>query len=442
MSESQQFIPWDELILSIFGGDCILMLGPDAITESIGGRNVSLMRRFSDELCRQLPSDQPVYAHLSPAQVAQVFKDSRDPLTLRFAAEKFFGPRRDTTSPPLRDLAELPFKLVIDTTPLNQMEHAFEDAGKPPIEDWYHRNDKERPLDSDFTISNPFVYHIFGSTKDLKSLVLAESDFIDLLVSTISGNPKLPNRLLNAFSFSSTDASMLFLGFGVRHLLLRILLYVLNSWRWKNRSFALERFEESLDLLSVAGTKLFFQPKEHHIDFIDMELGDFTRELRERYVAYEKSHPMTPQAGLKSSQVPLVFLSYCHEDMAAAERIRAALERREINVWIDYENLRVGERWSPAIERVIHDVNYFVVLNSKTLAAKQEGYVINEIHFALKREQGIRVRSFVCPVQIDEADLLLEFKEFHRIDVRTEAGLDQLSTHLKREYQQLKKTIP
>ena len=89
------------------------------------------------------------------------------------------------------------------------MECAFSDVGKPPVEAWYHKNGPVQDLREDFSDQKPLVYHVFGSMKDLKSLVLAENDFVDLLVSVIKGNPGLPERLFNAFS---AECSMLFLG--------------------------------------------------------------------------------------------------------------------------------------------------------------------------------------------------------------------------------------
>lgn len=436
MSDAQQAIEWDALILSIHEGDCILMIGPDAITESFEDRDVPLMSLFSNELRRQLV-DGSRYAPLSPSQVAQVFKDFQDSLSLRTVARDFFGRRRNVTVPALANLAALPFKLVIDTTPLNQMEHAFSEAGKSSTEEWYQKNGNPRTLDAAFDSTKPLVYHIFGSTNDLKSLVLAESDFVDLLVCVISGNPRLPDRLLNAFS---DDSCMLFLGFGVRHPSLRILLHVISRGRTRNRSFALERFDDNVERLSAEGAKVLFQ-QGHRIDFVEMELGDFTLELRRRYEAYKASQVGSPQPAVRSSRAPLAFLSYCREDAAEAKRISTGLDARGIKIWMDADEIRAGQRWDPQIERVIgHEVDYFIVLNSITLANTGEGYVFKELKLALDRESRFR-GSFLCPVQIDDTPLLHELDRFHCIDGRADVGLDQLAKHLKRDFEERKKTI-
>jgi hypothetical protein len=440
MREPDQGIDWNALVLSIHEGDCILMIGPDAITESINGRSISLMQLFSNELISQLPGDHSELASLNQAQVAQVFKNLRDSRDLRSAARDFFGKRVDSTTPSLRALATLPFRLVIDTTPLRLMENAFKDAGKVPQDDWYHKNEPARHLTEEFNDKEPLVYHVFGSIKDLKSLVLAENDLVDLLVSVIKGNPSLPVRLLNAFS---AESSMLFLGFGVRHLLLRILLHVLNSGRSTNRSFAIERFDDDVGRRAVEQVKLLFQ-QGRRIDFIDMELDQFTAQLCDRYLAYQDSSTLSPESVGKTATEPLVFISYCHEDKREAEDLQEGLEKRDIKVWRDAGNLRAGEDWDRTITQVIErDINYFLLLHSKTFVktTETEGYVINELKCALNRAKRIFKGIFIIPVRMDDAQIVPDLSKFHIIDVRTQAGREQLATDIKRDFDTRKKTV-
>jgi hypothetical protein len=318
------------------------------------------------------------------------------------------------------------------------MERAFSDAGTLPIEDWYHKNGPVRALSEEFNDKRPLVYHVFGSMKDLKSLVLAENDFVDLLVSVISRNPPLPPQLLNAFS---SESSMLFLGFGVRHLLLRILLHVLNSGRSTNRSFALERFDDDLGRRAVERAKLLFQHGPR-IDFIDMELDQFTAQLCGRYRAYQEALALSPEGVGKTTIKPLAFISYCHENAREAEHLRQGLEERGIKVWWDVGNLRAGETWDRTLEQVIdRDINYFVLLHSKTFAETTEGYVIKEFNLALERATRIRNVVFIIPVQTDDEPIVSELSKFHAIDLRTQAGLEQLTRDIKRDFETRRKTV-
>jgi hypothetical protein len=238
---------------------------------------------------------------------------------------------------------------------------------------------------------------------------------------------------------------MLFLGFGVRHFSLRILLHVLNSGALTSRSIALEQFEESRDNRSVRRTKLFVQ-QGHMIDFIDMDLGDFTRELRQRYLERygdpKTSQASTPQVGGGALEPPHVFLSYCHEDKPQAERIKAELERRGIKVWYDSESLRAGQDWDDAIERVLRDeIDGFIILNSPMLVSKTFGYVNKEIKLALRCAEMARGMGFVYPVLIDGADPLPGLDRLQSVNGEREDHLDKLARDIKRDYQQRKKTL-
>lgn len=442
MYKPDQDVDWNALVLSIHNSECILMIGPDAITESIGGRPVSIMQLFSEELINQLPPDDHLKsAYLTPAQVAQVFKHRKDSWALRSTAQEFFGRRIDSTTPFLKALATLPFRLVIDTTPLRQMELAFFDAGKPFIEEWYHKKGQVRKIEGKFDDKRPLVYHIFGSMKDIKSLVLAENDFVDLIVSVTSGNPPLPTELLNTFT---SECSMLFLGFGVRHLLLRILLHVLNSGKSMNRSFAIERFNDDLGDRAVEGVKLLFQHGQR-IDFIDIGLDRFTDQLCNRYRTCLESLP-SPECIEKEAKEPLVFISYRHENAIHADQLRKRLKELGIKVWRDVDNLRAGENWDQTIKQVIDRVDYFMLLLTKALFETWEGYVIKEINFALNRQIG-RMGTFIVPVWIDDYrpedddKIWSLIKPFTTIDVRIQSNLEKLATEIKRDLETKKKTV-
>lgn len=430
----QPSVDWDSLILSIHEGDCILMIGPDAVTEPDDGTEAAIMRLFGRELCRDLNACE-AYGALTVPQVAQIYRDQKGPVGLLAAARSFFMSRRGRTTEPLQRLAKLPFKVVIDATPLNQMESAFLLAHKNATEDWYHKRESSRPL-GDFSVERPLVYHIFGSTGSLKSLVLAENDLIDLLVSICSGNPKLPDNLVTAIS--KDYSCMLFLGFGVRHLSLRVLLHVLSGQKGSEgkHSFALEVFED-VDRRAADGAKLFFKQRRQ-IDYVDMELGEFTAQLLEKYEAFARGRAGQPEPAIKLSQAPIVFLSYCREDGAQAARVRTGLEARGIRVWMDSSEILAGQDWDTQIKAAIEKVDFFLVLNSATLLGTYEGYVNTELKLALARGTSI-MGAFVCPLKIDESDLRGDLKHSHAIPVTSDDGLDQLANHLERNLQIKKK---
>lgn len=444
MLEPNQDIDWNALVMSLHHRECILMIGPDAITESVGDRSVSIMRLFSDELIDKLSPDEDLKsAYLNPAQVAQVFKQRMNSCwALRSTAQEFFKGRIESTTPSLKKLATLPFRLVIDTTPLRQMELAFIEARKPFVEKWYKKKAPPQDIEEPFDDERPLVYHIFGSMNDPQSMVLAEDEFVDLIFSFTKGDPSLPPTILNSFS---SECSMLFIGFGVRHLLLRILLHVLNSGRSTDRSFALERFNDDLGDRTVKGVKLLFKYGQR-IDFLDMELDTFVDRLCAQYQNCLRAYGLSPECVEKTVQQPKIFISYRHEDKTIAEHLRKQLEELGIDVWQDVDRLRAGENWDQTIKQVIHSVDFFVLLLSRALFETTEGFVIKELNQALDRKTGI-LGTFIMPVWIDDYrpaedhSLLFKLKGYHISDVRTQESIEKLASSIRRNHQTNKKTF-
>lgn len=313
------------------------------------------------------------------------------------------------------------------------MEDALLAAGKQCASAHYRAKGQRVEMAPEGTTEHPLVYHLYGTANELKSLVLTENDLLDFLVAVVSEDPPLPNNIRS--TFAERQNCFLFLGFGFRHWYLRILLHVLYKGGAENRSFALERFDESLGRATIQTTKLFFQ-EGHKIDFFDMGLAPFSAELRHR-VEVRLGQKVPPQLSRLEAEAPTVFLCHASEDKAYARKLFTMLADRDLRPWLDEENIRGGATWDSEIRRVIREeVQYVLVLQSKALARKTEGYVNREINAALDRQQEFRrTLSFVIPVQIEKCDRLDEVKQLQTIDLTTPDGFDVLVSTIKRDYQ-------
>ena len=69
---------------------------------------------------------------------------------------------------------------------------------------------------------HPLLYRLFGDPKEPGSMVLTENDLLDFLICMVVQRPQLPNGLLVALRQNAR--TFLFLGFGIRHWHLRVLL--------------------------------------------------------------------------------------------------------------------------------------------------------------------------------------------------------------------------
>src|SRR5262245_43864951 len=200
---------------------------------------------------------------------------------------------------------------------------------------------------------------------------------LDFLVHLIARDPRLPNDLNEALT---NGRLFLFLGFGLKQWYLRILFHVLKVLRPDSRGFAVEALEEGTDgeVSKADQTILFYRHNFKKMDLFSTGPADFVRELRRRYV--DSGRPIAAAAPVSTGDraTPLsapgggatVFICHASEDKEKAGQVHDALKRARLEPWLDKDALRGGDRWDDLIASTIEKVDYFVVLNSKALAAK------------------------------------------------------------------------
>jgi TolB-like protein/cytochrome c-type biogenesis protein CcmH/NrfG len=98
-----------------------------------------------------------------------------------------------------------------------------------------------------------------------------------------------------------------------------------------------------------------------------------------------------------------VFLSYAHEDAAAARLIADALRAAGLEVWFDQAELRGGDTWDTKIRGQIKTCTLFLPLVSHRTEERTEGYFRREWKLAVDRTQDMAGgRAFIIPVAIDD----------------------------------------
>jgi TIR domain/SIR2-like domain len=425
---------WISLTTAIESGGCILMLGPDAFIANFDGETlpvaVGLARYVKDRLG-------PQYAYLDPFKpwsVAQVAIATEDAYTLIGWAEKFYE-QYDTVSDTLHNLASLPFKLVINTSPGFSAEKAFRGVKSHTYSDFYDRTANAREDLPDPTTEAPILYGLYGSFTQPSSMILSENDRLDFLISIISENPPLPTKLTSAFC--DPNQSFLFLGFNLGQWQLRMLTYaVLRKVQRSNKSFALEFERDGLDEEAI-----LFYLSGHKVHFVDLDLPTLAQELRTRVQVHEVAQvrhepSMRHVDTVPALDAPTVFICHAHEDAAFAAQVATGLQTNNINVWLDKDSLRGGDDWDAAIERVLQEeVQYVVVLQSESLKAKDVGYVNKEIDLALKHQAYYRPpRIFLIPTIIDSARSELDLLSAYQfVDLTTTDGINELVKTINRD---------
>jgi len=161
-----------------------------------------------------------------------------------------------------------------------------------------------------------------------------------------------------------------------------------------------------------------------------------TDELHHSVRKQNEGAAYTPQKWIWNVRDPIyvteapvkIFLSYCREDAELAKTLRAKLEEKRVSVWLDLEQITVGN-WKERVTSGLRSSRALVLLMTDASLAAQA--VKKELDFAMK------IGAPIVPVIVDGSPptklpdwFLLEFDDIHRHTISLERGdgLDALLT--------------
>ncbi len=326
-------------------------------------------------------------------------------------------------------LASLPFPLILTTCQDALLTQALKDAHKDPITQRYHLRGDKRD-NPEFVLpgspASPVVFHLFGDAEEPNSLVLSENDILDFLIAVVSERPPLPNSLLRALK--RVGQSFLFVGFGIRHWDLRILLKVLLRALELNRSgpaIAAEPLHGLLQSDREEEEMVLFYQRGTRVELEDADVGTFLTNLSQRLEAEGGFAGQVAPLGSR----PRVFISYAREDIDLASRVFDALQKKYFEPWLDRESLGGGDDWDQRIKTDLEASDFTLVLYTPAFCRKTDSYVNKEV--ALARDRALKVRgTFLIPLRthdIANADRVEELKEYNDMELRPDAFEDDMA---------------
>jgi len=410
------------------------MLGPETALANLDGHPKLLSQSLADLLTKDMDSrfkDNIDSANLMEAAQYYCMQPGNGKIKLQMKIQEFYTLYGSSLSSSFhRDLAALPFYLAILSSPDEMFDAALKEQHKSPKIGWYNYKEKKSTMESIGTPAEPMLFYLYGSIKDEESLVATEDDLLDFLVS-ITAKGSLPEQLIN--KLQAPDKSFLFLGFGFKHWYLRILLHILEIKNKDNPSFALEDFMPGSEA-EFKSTVLFFQEGPCKINFIEKGFVGFAAELRHRFEAgtagAEEVKPLRPE------KRPRVFICHASEDKSFAASLYEQLKAEGLDPWLDKENLCGGDRWDEVIQRAIKkEIDYFLVLQSKSLQKKVVGYVNKEIYEARERQKTFRSGiRFIIPLKIGDCEILEELEDLQSEAIDTQDKIAELVRLIDRDY--------
>ncbi|MFK7908341.1 MAG: SIR2 family protein, partial [Chitinophagales bacterium] len=217
---------WKNLLNAIHHGNCILMLGPAVSSREQNHQFTPFSQLFAEELAEELEEEKVDYAkehRQNLSYISQLYEKINDvsPLDAVYAAKDFYKAQAQQPNSIHQTLAELPFHLILNTTPDDLMFKAMRKAGNFQTHHQHYNFSKNKSKKADFdkdaetnwdepTKSNPLIYNLFGFYEVPASLVLSQTQQVVFTSAVVSKNPRIPTAISSQFDGSKT---YLFLGF-------------------------------------------------------------------------------------------------------------------------------------------------------------------------------------------------------------------------------------
>lgn len=206
---------WKRIYRNLHNKACILILGPGlATTDS----DDLLLTGFAAKLVTELEDEGVEYDADSRHDLPYIGMrwlrgvPNVQESDLRYEFKDFCSDHLEEVPRVYRELAQLPFFLVINTAPDDYMHRAFEAVGKQSQLLHYNYLRNQTPLIPEITEQNPLVYNLFGYYTKPESLVITKEDQVNFINNLLQNHSTLPNELMQHFD---NEKTYLFLGFDV-----------------------------------------------------------------------------------------------------------------------------------------------------------------------------------------------------------------------------------
>lgn len=146
------------------------------------------------------------------------------------------------------------------------------------------------------------------------------------------------------------------------------------------------------------------------------DLSAPSQPVRSKLLSAMREEIRTMFGSLAKTKSPWVFFSYSHADAIVVRAVASALEKHHVRVWIDQQELRVGDRLFDEIRSGLTNANAFVFFASKS--AVESRWTSHEVEFAAARRITESNAAPVIPVVLDDVQLPPYLRDVLYIDLR------------------------
>jgi len=271
-------VNWRRLIRSIKNENAILFIGPD-IEQTEDGKIV--YQYFSEKILKEYGDDVKMdkdgfFFFLDPDAKSDVIYDMKE-----------FYEEFDFAVDIYKEIASLPFHLIISVSPDDGLHNVFNDNGVK--HQFKYFTGFEVDID-EFSIKEPFIFNLFGLATKGK-YIFTQEDYFNYL-KAILGDNLLPKEIIGALSDAN---NYIFVGFDFEKWYNRLLLMILNFHARKDG-------QKKHAIQSSSTDELVRQLIERQFDitFIDENVMDFFNTLHSK-IQEEESQLLRPLIPIKEA---------------------------------------------------------------------------------------------------------------------------------------------
>jgi len=252
-------INWKFILNTIKSEKCVLLLGPEIISQS--GKTLNkLLTEYLD-----IKVNKNILAYYEKDELF-LFKDGMSKTMTYYEIKDFYSQK--FADDIYEKIAQLPFNLIVSITPDFILTNTFKKLNLEHNFSFYNKNQNPRDIETP-TKDIPLIYNLFGSLEQEESLILTHDDLFDFIFASM-GSMGLPKELRN--SLNNAD-NFIFLGFTFEKWYLQIILRLLNPKK--------EKYKFALNKEQTSETKSFYI-EQFKVNFSEIEPVDFLNELFEK----------------------------------------------------------------------------------------------------------------------------------------------------------------
>jgi hypothetical protein len=319
-----------DIITDIKKENCVLIIGPDIV--DFGDKS------FFETMCADLLANSSQSSLIDTApqyvfpneELLQLMPSVKETKLLRMMEE--FYQKQSAFDNPLTKISQIPFPLIISLMPDERLRKLFEKQRLEYNYGHYPREGSHEPIERP-TKEKPLIYNLLGDFNELDAIITF--DHLFSFLSGIMGKRELPQVLQETLKKART---FVFLGVHFEKWYVQLLLRIITSNDKKDK-YTILRNRSNHEVCTFVARRL-------ELDFLETEPLNFLEDL------YNECKQQDLLKTIKAKKRVKVFLSYSHLDKEMALSVSKSLSENNINVLIDENSMKAGEKIEDFINTV------------------------------------------------------------------------------------------